>query len=281
MERQRRIEHWREIENRGETVTIEVQPGVWLELFSDSDLCRLIYIGGYEETERKFLSAFLRSGDVFVDVGANIGLYSMIVARIVGQRGFVYAFEPCRRTVSRLNGNLQLNKYQNIAVVPLALSDKAGEIDMTVSLDGFDAWNTLAPRIVGNNATVEKIQTARWDDIYASICEERTVAMMKVDIEGWESRFIAGAQRFLSTKDAPLLQLEFNDENAKAAGSSGNEVYRLLSDLGYRMFQYTDQCTLCPEPVRDHYSYVNLIATKHPEQVMSRLASGHVAGWIY
>src|SRR5580658_2166312 len=92
-EHQRRIEQWQEIQNRGETVTIEVQPGVWLELFSDSDLCRLIYIGGYEETERKFLSAFLRSGDVFVDVGANIGLYSMIVAKIVGQRGFVHAFE--------------------------------------------------------------------------------------------------------------------------------------------------------------------------------------------
>jgi len=281
LERQRRVDHWQELKNRGETETIEVQPGVWLELFHDSDLCRLIYTGGYEETERKFLNAFLRSGDVFVDVGANIGLYSMIVAKIVGEQGRVHAFEPCRRTFDRLKGNLQLNRRHNVEIHPMALSDSAGELDMTVSLDGYDGWNTLAPQIVGNHAAVEKVQTARWDDIYASICGERTVAMMKVDIEGWESRFLAGAQRFLSTEDAPLLQLEFNDENAKAAGSSGKEVYRILTDLGYRMFKYSEQSVLCPEPVRDYYSYVNIIATKRPEHVMSRLTSGQAAGWVY
>ena len=76
------------------TFVMRLQPGLKIRLYGDSELCRLIYLGNFEATERAFLNHFLRPGDVFVDVGANIGLFTLIAAARVGPAGRVVAFEP-------------------------------------------------------------------------------------------------------------------------------------------------------------------------------------------
>jgi FkbM family methyltransferase len=257
------------------------QPWGRLNVFLDSYLCRLIYLGQYEPTERHCLNAFLREGDVFVDVGANIGLYAVIAAKIVGSSGKVYAFEPCSSSLERLSGNVQLNGYCNVSCHQLALSDSAGDVFLNVSLDGFDAWNSLSSQSLGGQTSVETVRAATWDAIGTSICAGAQVTMMKIDIEGWESRFLAGARNSLAAERAPVLQFEFNDTAAKAAGSSGREVYQTLCELGYRLWSYDhSERSLKPEPIRDHYGYVNLIAAKNPAFVINRLRQGAVSPWI-
>ena len=61
-----------------------LQPGLKIRLYGDSELCRLIYLGSFETAERDFVKRFLRPGDLFVDVGANIGLFTLIAAARVG-----------------------------------------------------------------------------------------------------------------------------------------------------------------------------------------------------
>jgi FkbM family methyltransferase len=233
----------------------------------------MIFQGWFEPTERAFLHAFLRPGDIFVDVGANIGLFTLIAARIVGETGAVHAFEPCSETFRRLLENVEMNGCANVESHQAALSDATGTAELSVSTDGMDGWNAIADHpYMGEHYHKESIQTHRWDDFADERGLAGRVAMMKIDVEGWETHVVAGAAESLSRDDAPVLQVEFTDEAARACGGSCQALYRTLERLGYRLCRYEERTrTLLPEPMREAYGYVNLFAVKHLAAVESRL----------
>lgn len=263
---------WKSQVSKREYIEKEVQPGVRMRLFFDTRLSELVYFGDYERPERQFLNAFLRSGDVFVDVGANIGLYTSIAAHLVGSLGHVYAFEPCSLAFQRLVSNVQLNCFTNVFCEKLALSDSASQLGMKVSLDGWDACNSLAWPIEGAAFGIETVGSVRWDDFADENGLVGHITMMKIDVEGWELHVLKGGYRVLSLPEAPVLQIEFADRTMHSAGSSCTELYRLLEKLGYQMFTYDMKSRrLIPDPIRVDYTYLNLIAAKRPDQVAERL----------
>ena len=243
-----------------------------MNLYLDSELCKLIYYKHFEAHEREFMNAFLRPGDTFVDVGANIGLFSLIAARIVGPSGQVFAFEPTPLSYSRLQENIQANRFANVRTFQLALSDQEGSLEFSKSVDGFDAWNSPAAPAMGSKIEKEQVQATTWDKFSSDHDLRGKVTMMKIDVEGWESKVLAGACESLQRPDAPLLQVEFTEEAALLAGSTCAELYRNLESLGYRMhvFDIGKRC-LVPDPIRESYPYQNLFATKDLEAVNSRL----------
>jgi len=98
------------------------------------------------------------------------------------------------------------------------------------------------------------------------------VTMMKIDVEGWENRVLAGGSESLSRPDAPVLQVEFTDAAARSAGSSCRELYGMLESMGYRMFVFDPaRRVLVADPIRESYPYANLIAAKEPGMVNARL----------
>jgi hypothetical protein len=100
------------------------------------------------------------------------------------------------------------------------------------------------------------------------------VTMMKLDVEGWESRVLLGACHTLARHDSPVLQIEFTDEASVAAGLSCQDLYRQLEELGYEMFTYDGlRQTIVKAPLRTSYPWINLIATKNPAEIMVRLSS--------
>jgi FkbM family methyltransferase len=250
-----------------------LEPSVRLRLYFDSELCRFIYQGDFETNERAYLHAFLRPGDVFVDVGANIGLFTLIAARIVGESGAVHAFEPCAKTYRRLLDNVAMNKLNNVECHQAALSDIAQTLEMSISTDGMDAWNALADRpYMGQHYEKESIQACRWDDVASERNLIGRVALMKIDVEGWETHVLNGALKSLSHDDAPVLQVEFTDSAARAAGDSCQNLYRTLESLGYRMYQYdAGSRVLHPDPMRQEYGYLNLFAVKDLAAAKARL----------
>jgi FkbM family methyltransferase len=142
---------------------MRLQPGLKIRLYGDSELCRLIYCRHFEATERAFLNHFLRPGDVFVDVGANIGLFTLIAACSVGPAGRVIAFEPTSVTYARLVDNVRLKGFSNVRCVNSALSDRSGYLDLTQSTDGFDAWNSFAEPTMGTTNSRERVEVIEWD----------------------------------------------------------------------------------------------------------------------
>jgi FkbM family methyltransferase len=278
--KKRRSKWWKcQIRNL-EYFDTKIDQGVQLRLHFDSELSRLIYVDDFERTEREFLKAYLRHGDLFIDVGANIGLFSLIAARIVRPTGKVYAFEPTSRIYERLTNNVRLNTYNEIACFRLALSDQVGEQALFVSEDGFDAWNSFAHPVAGQSFIPERVECETWDHFAVAHNLLGRVTMMKLDVEGWEARVLSGARETLSRADAPLLQVEFTDSTAASAGSSCKELYHILEDFGYLMFIYDPwRRELVHDPLRESYPYLNLIATKRPEEANLRLRKGTFWRW--
>jgi FkbM family methyltransferase len=279
--KQERAQWWKSEIGKREYFDTKIDHGVRIRLHFDSELPRLIYVDDFERTEREFLKAYLRPGDLFVDVGANIGLFSLIAARLVGPSGKVYAFEPTGRIFERLANNVRLNGFNEISCFRLALSDQIGQQSLFISEDGFDAWNSFAHPIAGQSFEHERVDCETWDHFALKHSVLGRVAMMKLDVEGWENRVLSGAKETLSREDAPLLQIEFTDAAAASAGSSCKDLYHILEDFGYRMFIYDPRRRkLIPDPLRESYPYVNLIATKRPEEANLRLRRGTYWRWL-
>jgi len=257
-----------------ESFILRLPEGGKLRLWRDSELARLIFVEDYETAERQFVSRFLKPNDVFIDVGANIGLYSVIGGRIVGHGGLVYAFEPGGRVFARLQENLRLNEAVNVRAVSMALSDHCGVAQLTSSLDGYDAWASLGAPTAGRALARESVECIDWDSFSDRQGLAGRVALMKIDVEGWEQRVLRGARRSLSRHDAPTLVVEFTDANARAAGTTCQDLYKEVEGLGYRLFTYDlSRRILLAAPRLDYYDYTNLLATKDPNAVVTRLQS--------
>lgn len=270
--RKRRRTWWDSQISKREDLLINIQSNVRIKLYFDSKLSQLIYCEDFEWQERKFINAFLRPGDIFVDIGANIGLFTVIAANIVGNSGHVYAFEPCSRTYQRLLANTQLNHLNNVSCYQLALSDEETQTNMTISLDGYDAWNSLARPIAGEQFAVERVDCTTWNKFVRKNSLFGRIKLMKIDVEGWETHVLGGGYEVFSRQDAPVLLVEFTEEASKSAGSSCKVLYRMLEELGYKMFIYDAKLKrLVSDPLRKTYPYINLIVTKRPEEIYIRI----------
>jgi FkbM family methyltransferase len=264
---------WQKIKNTPRAVIHRIEPDWRMKLYGDSQLCEMIHVGGFELETRDFFRAFFREGDLFLDAGANVGLFTLGAANCVGKSGYVHAFEPCAHTFSRLVENVRLNGLKNVSCHCLALSDKNGEADMFANTDGLDAYNSLG-RNYGGNARHEKVRTLTID---AFVKEHRLIgkiAAMKIDVEGWETKVLAGATELLSREDGPVLCVEFTEEAAQGANSSCAALYRMLERFGYNMFTVSDRPeAVIPFPLCDPFPNLNLLAVKRIEDLKKRLST--------
>jgi FkbM family methyltransferase len=224
----------------------------------------LIY-EGFENSEIDFLNAFLSAGDCFIDIGANVGLFSLYASKKVGSAGSVISFEPSRITYDRLLENLELNGITNVRPFKLGLSDRDELLELNVSADGHDAWNTFVKSDENKFSSKEAVQVKPFD----SFSEEYSInsgdiSLIKLDVEGFEINVLKGALNLLSKENAPVFMVEFTDNNSISAGHCCHELYKLMLQYGY--FWYTYDATskkLKPEPMRLNYPYNNLIAVKN------------------
>jgi FkbM family methyltransferase len=270
--RRGRMIWWNRLKNKKEYFTYSLQKKIKINLYFDSELCRLIYCDNFEWSERQFFNNYLKSGDVFVDIGANIGLFTLIASHHVGNKGKVYSFEPCLKTFQRLIQNTQLNNMKNVQCMRVALSDHRGRMQMNVSLDGYDAWNSIGKPTAGRLFTTETVDVIMWDHFVHENNLAGRVTMMKIDVEGWESRILSGGIETLKRQDAPVLQIEFTDQASQSAGTTCQALYCQLEELGYQMYIYNEKVKqIIPDPIRDSYPYLNLLATKHPDDINARL----------
>ena len=99
------------------------------QMFLDSnDSLRLSINRVYEPSETKTIKTHVKKGDVVLDIGANIGYYTLIFAELVGEKGKVYAFEPDPTNFDLLRKNVEINGYRNITLIQKAVSNKNGKI---------------------------------------------------------------------------------------------------------------------------------------------------------
>ncbi|MBW7943516.1 MAG: FkbM family methyltransferase [Candidatus Kuenenia stuttgartiensis] len=271
-QRNRRVAIWENVPLSGKPVRDKLANGERIELYPGDLLSKLIYFRNFEQDEQKFLRKFLRPTDIFIDVGANLGLYTIIAARIVGKKGKIYSFEPSKVNFERLTRNVQLNHYQNVICVQLALSDAEESREFLVSTDGFGAYNSLGKPSAGERFNTEVVSCLTWDQFAIKNQLIDKIALMKIDVEGWESRVFNGGKQFFSREDAPDLLVEFTEINAKINGSSCEILFQQLMDFGYQIYLINmEKQTLERQEEWHNYDYINLFATKRLNLVLDRL----------
>lgn len=188
--------------------------GARFEIGHDLGLYPFVRAGGFEEREFDWLLPRLRESDVVWDVGANVGIYSVLMARRVAH---VVAFEPVAATVDRLQRNLDLNAAHNVTVVNVALSDVPGEATMATTPGGAGGNHLIR----GGDQGDVSVRVTTGDE-YAS--SHGAPDVIKVDIEGFEPDFVRGAIGVIR-EHRPMITLEVNtttitDEADRAAWQS-------------------------------------------------------------
>ncbi len=184
------------------------------------------------------LLAALRPGDTFIDVGANIGLLSMLASHIIGLGGTVIAFEPNPREFDRLSWHLSQNKLGNVRPQALALSDRAATMPLSVPADntGAGTLGSVPPRLCARPPTVYDVPAQPGDDLLQSL--PPNPVLIKLDIEGHEPCALRGLRRTIQTR-TPAILLECNPEMLPAAGASVAELFELLTGWGHDPFALT------------------------------------------
>ena len=186
-------------------------------------LISIMVSGVFEEAQTKLLKNFSTPGGVFIDVGANIGYYSLAASSWVGKQGHVYSFEPLPKTNGYLKKNILLNGKENISIYPYACSSSNGKAKMVVGKES--GWSRLGYKNEGD--TVVKLITL---DSFIQKNNITSVDVIKIDTEGADFEVIKGATETIR-KFKPVILLEV--EHIHNYGSSIEEAQEFFRAQGY------------------------------------------------
>ena len=179
--------------------------------------------GEYSEGEVEVFRQILRPGDVALDVGANIGVHTVPMAHLVGERGAVLAFEAQRTAYQALCGNVALNGLLNVWCRNVAIGDARGSTIIVPVLNP-ERPNNFGGLALGKYAAGDRIPVVRLDDNPPQACR-----LIKVDVEGMELQVLRGAVGLIE-RFRPILYVE-NDKAEKSA-----ELIRYIASLGYDLY---------------------------------------------
>lgn len=206
-----------------------IQEGIGKGLRFDATGGYFGYLAGTSEPEEQALVAkHLKEGMVFYDIGANIGFYAVLGARLVGAKGHIYAFEPFAQSAQAVHRNVQLNNFDNVTIVEAAVSDKNGVVRF--ASDELSAKN----KIVGSNesSNTTEVQSITLD-VWAAQTNARLPDVIMIDIEGAEIGALQGMHDLLS-RSRPVLLCEVHWLGEKMI----DYCESVLKPLGYTVSTY-------------------------------------------
>jgi len=190
----------------------------------------------WEELTTDLFKEVVKEENVVVDLGANIGYYSLLAARLVGSKGRVYAFEPEPTNYSLLLKNIELNEYHNIIPVSKAVSNAAGTVRLFLDNQDTGAHTICEPGKKGKSIEVESVTL---DEFFKD--REPQIDVIKMDIEGAEMSALAGMDRILKENNNLKIFVEFYFSGIARSGSSPQEfIRRLLEDYHFSILAIGD-----------------------------------------
>jgi FkbM family methyltransferase len=230
----------------------EVKPGLWIRASGLTDAEKKFFLRGTKEPRSiDFVAELLEPHMVALDVGANIGYYSLIFAGLVGEGGQVHAFEPTPALAERIRLNLALNGLTQIKVNQVAVADATGSASLHISLEDPEA-NSLFQMEMGTSEISVSTTTL---DAYADDAALDRIDLIKIACEGSEQNVLRGAEKLLKRDDGPVLLLECNSASLAACGATVSDLCGYLRDTSYECY--------CLEQLREGSDPVwNLLALK-------------------
>ena len=196
----------------------------------------LLRDGYFEPYETALIASQVRQGDVVLDIGANIGYYTLILARLVGETGRVYAFEPDPNNFEFLRKNVRANGYQNVIYIKKAVSDKTGPLSLYLCPD-----NKGDHRIYDSQDDREtlSIEAVTLDEHFSDF--QGQINFIKMDIQGAEGRAVKGMKKLLAQHPETAMITEFWPAGLERSGVSATDYLSDLEELGFQLFRIDEE----------------------------------------
>ena len=186
-----------------------------------------LYCGLMEYNEMGFLLHFLKPADTFVDIGANIGSYTILASSQVKANSI--SIEPLQETFKKLIDNILINKVeQNVKAFNIGLGSEIGKIHFTQSLD-----------TINHVATKEEIDTieVKIDTLDNLLMNEQCPSLIKIDVEGYENEVINGAEKILENQSLKAIIIELNGSGSRY-GYDDENIHLKLLQYGFKPYCY-------------------------------------------
>jgi len=204
---------------------------------ADANTAFYLARNGYCEPEVAHLMArVIREGDHVIDIGANIGFFTLLLAKLVGPNGAVTAFEPSPGTFAKLRENVRLNGFKHVSCMQQALSDKVKSAHLHMAMDsGRNALARSPSTISAMPLTTAPLK----DSIGASTCR-----LIKMDAEGAELDIALGAGHLFTPAATPYIVSELNNEALVSMNTTPARYRKWMHTIGYDMFLLHDNGAL-------------------------------------
>ena len=195
------------------------------------------HYGTYEELESKIMEEKIEMGNIVVDVGANIGLHTLNMARIVGNTGQVFAFEPDPSNFEILKKNVKINNYKNIILEQKAVGDKHGRT--TLYQSDHPGKHRIFPQTEQAKSQVQ-VELTNLDNYFDSDMIDK-INFIKIDVEGLEFSVLKGMKNILKNSKKIKILFEFMPENTMEVGFTPIELLNYLTSNDFKLYCMDDK----------------------------------------
>ncbi|SDL84616.1 FkbM family methyltransferase [Chryseobacterium taihuense] len=192
---------------------------------------QIYFLGDYEKNEIDYLYHVLKEGDCFIDIGGNIGLFSLNASKLIGMTGRVYAFEAFKPNYEIFSTHLKANHIQNVTLEHLAVSSETGFLEIFYN-DTYDNAG-MASSYLPDYTTKEIVQSIDLDS-YVRSKNLSKIDLIKIDIEGGEYSALLGMSEVLNNFK-PKIIIEINHVALKNSGHSEEEIKDFFSAKNYQL----------------------------------------------
>lgn len=216
----------------------------------------------YSEFDTTFMASYVKKGDTIIDVGANIGRITLAASCAAGHSGHVLAFEPNPRIYGYLMGNLTLNRVNNVQTHNIALGNSNGNVFF--SDIKWDDMNMVVKQMSENCIAVPMNRLDRLIDA------KQNIALLKVDVEGYEKFVLEGAGHLLDLIDC--IYFEAYEKNFNKYNYNWTNLFNLLNSNGFSVFNISFRNNTL-SPVSGEYcsnKCENLVATRSLDRFLQR-----------
>ncbi|MDO8265286.1 MAG: FkbM family methyltransferase [Candidatus Parcubacteria bacterium] len=183
-----------------------------------------------ENFETKIFGSFIKTGMTIVDIGANLGYYSLIAAELTGNEGKILAFEPEPENFSLLLKNIEANGYKNIKAFNLAVSDRSGKTNLFVCEESTGSHKIYDS---GENRKSIAVSSVSIDDFLGKTSK---IDIIKIDVEGAEPYVFQGMKGVIEANPKLIIICEFWPYALKTAGFNPKDFLATLANYGFIIY---------------------------------------------
>jgi FkbM family methyltransferase len=235
--------------------------GFRIILDTSKDVDKRFLFSDFEQDNFQLIKKITEKGWKVIDVGANIGLYALTFAKLIGEKeGIVFAFEPSDEAFTKLNQNIKLNNFKNIKAFKLGVSNEIGETEFYMTED--DAYNSLGKTPMRRIIEKRNIPITTLDK-FIEDNDIDEINILKIDTEGADYLVLRGATKLLENKNPPIILCEYNKITKSGYDYRLDDLIDFLELKGYEIYEIIKKKLVRFNPITSSSSELVCIQKNH------------------